>query len=209
MSDSVETKQPEVGNGDVTMESQPEAPKAEEAVQPLPKVNGMPTVEGKTEEEVQDLLTRSAKQSEWSPPHRHARQLEMMILATRWHRLLVYFYFSDSNLPVDKFFFSLTVCNPEGWVPIKTIMTFKRMSEFQPLGVPFVAYGLRQAALAEGKDPLVAISEDGENVRRKRPLEPSSTAWGRSVYVVSTSVLRRSSVTFRISFDLLWVWCEA
>jgi hypothetical protein len=66
MSDSVETKQPEVGNGDVTMESQPEAPKAEEAVQPLPKVNGMPlpTVEGKTEEEVQDLLTRSAKQSE-------------------------------------------------------------------------------------------------------------------------------------------------
>lgn len=59
MSDAVETKQPEVGNGDVTMETQPEA------VQPLPKVNGMPlpTVEGKTEEEVQDLLTRSAKQS--------------------------------------------------------------------------------------------------------------------------------------------------
>lgn len=63
---SVETKQPDVKNGDVTMESQPEASKAEEAVQPLPKVNGMPlpTVEGKTEEEVQDLLTRSAKQSE-------------------------------------------------------------------------------------------------------------------------------------------------
>jgi lupus La protein len=80
------------------------------------------------------------------------------------------------------------VCNPEGWVPIKTIMTFKRMSEFQALGVPFVTYALRQAALAEGKDPLVAISEDGENVRRKRPLEPSSTAWGRSVYVVSTRV---------------------
>jgi lupus La protein len=85
---------------------------------------------------------------------------------------------------VDKYFFSLTACNKEGWVPMKTILTFKRMAEFQPLGVPFAAYALRQAALAEGNDPLVAVSDDGENVRRKRPLEPNSTAWGRSVYVV-------------------------
>lgn len=97
----------------------------------------------------------------------------------------MYFYFSDSNLPIDRYFFSLTACNKEGWVPIKTIMTFKRMREFEIRGTPFVALALREAAAAEGNDPLVAISEDGENVRRKRPLEPNTTAWSRSVYVVS------------------------
>lgn len=38
----------------------------------------------------------------------------------------------------------------------------------------------------EGKDPLIAISEDGENVRRRRPLENKSDAWSRSAYVVSS-----------------------
>ena len=100
--------------------------------------------------------------------------------------IAVSFYFSDSNLPIDKYFFSLTACNIEGWVPIKTIMTFKRMREFEQYGVPFVAYALQQTIGEEGKDPLLAISEDGENVRRKRHLEPNTTAWSRSVYVVST-----------------------
>lgn len=69
-------------------------------------------------------------------------------------------------------------------MPIRTIMTFKRMREFEGYGVPFVAYALQQAASEEGKDPLVALSEDGKNVRRERPLEPNSTAWSRTVYVV-------------------------
>lgn len=98
--------------------------------------------------------------------------------------MTVNFYFSDSNLPIDKYFFSLTVCNKEGWVPIKTITTFKRMSEFTDLGAPFVAYALRQNILTEGKDPLVTVSEDGENVRRQRPLEPGSSGWNRSIYIV-------------------------
>ncbi|EIW71598.1 hypothetical protein TREMEDRAFT_37957 [Tremella mesenterica DSM 1558] len=116
-----------------------------------------PTVEGKSSEEVQTLLFKAAKQ--------------------------VYFYFSDSNLPVDKFFFSLTMCNPEGWVPIKTIISFKRMRDYLPYGVPFVAYALRQAAAREGKAPLIAVSEDGENVRRKAPLEPVSSGFTRSAYI--------------------------
>ncbi|WOO84147.1 La [Vanrija pseudolonga] len=95
----------------------------------------------------------------------------------------VNFYFSDSNLPTDKFFFSLTACNKEGWVPIKTILTFKRMREFKDLGVEGVAQALREAAEAEGSDPLTAVSEDGQNVRRARHFEPNTTQWGRSVYV--------------------------
>lgn len=69
-------------------------------------------------------------------------------------------------------------------MPIKTILTFKRMRDFLPFGVEAVAHALRQAAAAEGSDPLVAVSEDGANVRRARPLEPVTDAWSRSVYVV-------------------------
>ncbi|WVW87010.1 hypothetical protein I302_109066 [Kwoniella bestiolae CBS 10118] len=117
----------------------------------------LPTVEGKSEEEVKELLEKAAKQ--------------------------IYFYFSDSNLPVDKYFFSLTCCNTEGWVPLKTILTFKRMKEFQEIGQPFVVYALKKKIQEEGKDPLVVLSADGDNVRRKRPLEPNATAWTRSAYV--------------------------
>ena len=39
----------------------------------------------------------------------------------------VEFYFADANLPFDKFLFTLTRKDPEGWVPIDTIASFKRM----------------------------------------------------------------------------------
>ena len=37
------------------------------------------------------------------------------------------FYFADANLPFDKFLFTLTRKDPEGWVPIETLASFKRM----------------------------------------------------------------------------------
>ena len=67
-------------------------------------------------------------------------------------------------MPVDKYFFSLTCCNAEGWVPIKTICTFKRMREFQEYGVSFIAYAVRRAIAQDGPHPLLAVSEDGTNV---------------------------------------------
>ncbi|KAL1406572.1 hypothetical protein Q8F55_008278 [Vanrija albida] len=118
-------------------------------------LSGPITVEGKTAEEVQELVQKVSKQ--------------------------VNFYFSDSNLPTDKFFFSLTACNKEGWVPIKTILTFKRMREFKDLGIEGVAKAITQTAEAE--DPLLAVSADGQNVRRARHFEPDTTQWSRSVYV--------------------------
>ncbi|WRT69615.1 uncharacterized protein IL334_006604 [Kwoniella shivajii] len=134
-----------------------EAAPAVEDVKSASELGPAPTVEGKSEEEVQELLEKAAKQ--------------------------ICFYFSDSNLPVDKYFFSLTCCNTEGWVPIKTILTFKRMKEFQDLGIEFVSYALNKKIAEEGIDPLVALSTDSANVRRKRPLEPNSTAWSRSAYI--------------------------
>jgi len=39
------------------------------------------------------------------------------------------FYFSDSNLPKDKFLLQLTKKTPEGWVSLKTISEFKKMRD--------------------------------------------------------------------------------
>jgi hypothetical protein len=39
------------------------------------------------------------------------------------------FYFSDSNLPRDKFLLHLTQKTPEGWVSLETISEFKKMRD--------------------------------------------------------------------------------
>jgi lupus La protein len=90
----------------------------------------------------------------------------------------VEFYFSDQNLPTDKFLYKLTQTN-DGWVPISTIACFSRMRRFQPFEEVV-------AALKESPE-LLEVSEDGELVRRKTPLvepkpEQRANAFNRSVY---------------------------
>lgn len=75
-------------------------------------------------------------------------------------------------------------------MPIETILTFKRMREFQPYGVAFVVEALKKAMEAEGNDTLIAIDEAEGNVRRRRPLEAQSDAWTRSAYVVRFYLLQ-------------------
>ncbi|KAJ8139152.1 hypothetical protein OY671_007636, partial [Metschnikowia pulcherrima] len=43
----------------------------------------------------------------------------------------VEFYFSDSNLQTDKFLFKIYEAN-DGWVELKTILTFGRMRQYRP-----------------------------------------------------------------------------
>ncbi|OLL26124.1 La [Neolecta irregularis DAH-3] len=94
------------------------------------------------------------------------------------HEILaqVEFYFSDSNLPNDKFLWSLTQEN-DGWVPIATIASFKRMRRFQP--VDAISEALRQSL------NLLEVNQDGTKVRRKTPLvkQAGSAAFDRSIYV--------------------------
>ena len=186
---SVETK-PDIANGAGHVEasgSKVEDKTGTTAVEEKPVVEEKPEVEqdlstpkleGKSDEEVEELLARAAKQSRSQV---HSPCVNSILI----FHLPVNFYFSDANLPIDKFFFSLTVCNPAGWVPLETILTFKRMREFQEHGQEIVVTALRRQIRDEGRDPLLAVSEDGKNVRRKRPMEPSSTSWSRQVYVVS------------------------
>lgn len=90
----------------------------------------------------------------------------------------VEFYFSDNNLPFDKFLYKETKKNA-GWVPIKTIHSFKRMRRFEPLDEVV-------NAIKESKD-LLEVSEDNELVRRRTPLkipaaEENKSRFARTVY---------------------------
>lgn len=90
----------------------------------------------------------------------------------------VEFYFSDQNLPTDKFLYKLTQAN-DGWVPISTIACFSRMRRFQPFTAIVEAL--------KNSPELLEVSEDSELVRRKVPLvepkpEQRANAFARSVY---------------------------
>lgn len=73
----------------------------------------------------------------------------------------VEFYFSEFNLPYDKFL-RMTVEKNDGWVPITTIATFNRMKKYRP--VDKVVEALRESKILE-------VSDDGENIRRLEPLD--------------------------------------
>lgn len=72
----------------------------------------------------------------------------------------VEFYFSDSNLPTDKFLFEQVGGSANKPVPIKLIHSFKRMRHFQP-------YSAVVAALKESEILEVV---DNDEIRRKVPI---------------------------------------
>lgn len=95
----------------------------------------------------------------------------------------VEFYFSDANLPRDKFLWTQTQSDPkkEGWVPIATIASFKRMQRFRPIEAVV-------DALRASKE-LLEVNEEGTHVRRKIPLVRQNKdqfveAMKRTVYAV-------------------------
>jgi lupus La protein len=94
--------------------------------------------------------------------------------------LKVAFYFGDSNLPQDKFMWTITGGRENKPVDLKAICSFKRMQRFKP-------YSSVVAALRES-DFLVLEGEEGkETIKRKIPYLPQSEAgknkMARSVYV--------------------------
>ncbi|KAK9492564.1 hypothetical protein V1508DRAFT_418328 [Lipomyces doorenjongii] len=91
----------------------------------------------------------------------------------------VEFYFSDQNLPKDKFLWTTASAN-DGWVPISTIASFARMRRFQPLDAIV-------SALCQSEE-LLEVSDDRAKVRRRIPLkqpapEEKASAFMSSVYV--------------------------
>ncbi|ORY74108.1 hypothetical protein BCR37DRAFT_384534 [Protomyces lactucae-debilis] len=91
-------------------------------------------------------------------------------------RKQVEFYFSDSNLPTDKFLWTM-VSENKGWADLKKIATFKRMRRFQPYSA--IVEALKTSTFLD-------IDEAGEKVKRKEELKPwtaATTPVLRSVYV--------------------------
>ena len=76
-------------------------------------------------------------------------------------RKQVEFYFSDSNLPMDKFLLEKTGGSENNAVPIETLHSFKRMRRFQPLSA--VVDALKESDFLE-------VVNDDTAVRRRNPL---------------------------------------
>ncbi|BDA41164.1 Lupus La protein homolog [Coccomyxa sp. Obi] len=90
----------------------------------------------------------------------------------------VEFYFSDSNLPRDKFLKEKIAENAEGFVDLELLCTFSRMADV--LGLRKVKEGktkpVNPEILAQVVDVLrtsdsVEVSSDGKQVRRAKPIE--------------------------------------
>ncbi|EDK39003.1 hypothetical protein PGUG_03101 [Meyerozyma guilliermondii ATCC 6260] len=76
-------------------------------------------------------------------------------------RKQVEFYFSDSNLQTDKFLWRIYEAN-DGWVELKTILTFGRMRQYRPEDKVIEAL--------KASDKLV-LSSNNDMIRRKDPLK--------------------------------------
>jgi lupus La protein len=77
-------------------------------------------------------------------------------------RKQVEFYFSDSNLPRDRFLSKLINETEGGWIPISVISSFNRIKKFN-VDVTFISKALRLSSLLE-------VSEDDLRVRRTTSL---------------------------------------
>ncbi|KAI0135373.1 hypothetical protein F4814DRAFT_400770 [Daldinia grandis] len=81
-------------------------------------------------------------------------------------RKQVEFYFSDSNLPGDKFLWSQTDGSNNKPVPLSVICNFSRMRRFKP-------HSAVVDALKASKHLVVEGSEGEETIRRKQPYKPA------------------------------------
>lgn len=76
-------------------------------------------------------------------------------------RKQVEFYFSDSNLQTDKFLWKIYESN-DGWVELKTILTFGRMRQYRP----------EEKVISALKDlEKLVLSANNDMIRRKDPLK--------------------------------------
>ncbi|KAJ5620090.1 hypothetical protein N7510_004074 [Penicillium lagena] len=81
-------------------------------------------------------------------------------------RKQVEFYFSDSNLPMDKFLLSKVGGTANNAVPLELLHSFKRMHRFQPFSA--IVEALKSSETLE-------LVEDNTAVKRKQPLPDSVT----------------------------------
>uniref|UniRef100_A0A0D6QVC3 HTH La-type RNA-binding domain-containing protein n=1 Tax=Araucaria cunninghamii TaxID=56994 RepID=A0A0D6QVC3_ARACU len=75
----------------------------------------------------------------------------------------VEFYFSDANLPTDKYLMKYLKKDPEGFVPIAVVASFRKIKNLVNNNHAWVGASLRTSS-------QLVVSEDGKKVRRLHPL---------------------------------------
>ncbi|KAL2865345.1 tRNA maturation protein LHP1 [Aspergillus lucknowensis] len=114
--------------------------------------------ETKTEGRQQDYRSRRRNHSKFDPSAQKETDDPVEI------RKQVEFYFSDSNLPMDKFLFSKVGGNKNHAVPLELLHSFKRMRRFQPFSA--IVEALKSSETLE-------LTDNETAVRRKVPLPES------------------------------------
>ena len=77
---------------------------------------------------------------------------------------------------------TLHTANPEHWVPLSTVASFKRMREFQPLGTEWLITALKTISTE------LELDETDTNVRRKTEVTEPKGQFERSIYAVMSSL---------------------
>src|SRR4051794_1960828 len=77
------------------------------------------------------------------------------------------FYFSDSNLPNDKFLRSQVANNLEGFVSIDLLASFKRIQD--------LTKDIKVVISALSKSKMLEVDQEGKNVRRITPLPETNS----------------------------------
>jgi lupus La protein len=106
----------------------------------------------------------------------------------------VEFYLSDSNLPFDKYMWTLYSKRTDHYISIKTIASFKRMRQYSEYGHQWLVDTLQNSETLE-------IDSSGELVRRTtEPKETTlSDAFERSVYAVRVRIFSCAKITLKSS----------
>nr|GME07763.1 la-related protein 6A [Ipomoea batatas] len=75
---------------------------------------------------------------------------------------IVEYYFSDENLPTDKFLLKYVTKNEEGYVPLKVIASFRKLKKLTR-EIPLIVTALKDSS-------LLVVSSDEKRVKRLNPL---------------------------------------
>ncbi|KAG0585893.1 hypothetical protein KC19_2G047600 [Ceratodon purpureus] len=98
----------------------------------------------------------------------------------------VEFYFSDTNLPTDNYLMKFVKKDPEGFVPIPVVASFRKIKNLVK------NHGVVAAALRNSTQ--LVVSEDGKKVRRVQPLPDVDLEEVQSRTVVAENLPKDHSV---------------
>jgi len=99
-----------------------------------------------------DCLTETGKMTTGPDAKKVIRQVE--------------YYFGDSNMQRDKFLQDEVAKDAEGWVPLTTMLKFKRLGDLVNGEAEAIVKSLK-----ESKNNLVEVAEDGSKIRRNPELK--------------------------------------